>query len=595
MATLTQDEYDECDREYRVEDDGNAVNLTQQLNRLRHEGTLCDVTIIVGKTRFPAHKVVLSSASEYFYGMFSSGFQESTMSEVTIEKVTAEMEESFAEILEFAYTGNFHVSMKMIIGYLKMACYLLMTDAVKSCRYYLEEVKDKLTIDDCYEIWSLVSNHKDLSDIALMFQSHMSHNFLKCLQSNIFLEHCPASAMMDILGCEEIETDIITEEQILEGTLLWLKHDWKQRKVHAVDLLKKIRLGLVPVNRLRQILGGELLSIPECENVVEEIVTLSDTKDTATPPLIKSHPDVFATRNTITANLRNVRRSNTGSIFPMTCITETACFKLTKLSNPNADVDNRPIVRVIVSNTGHLYALGAYQITGRLPFPSDLFRYDAERNEWITLQQMPRVIKVKPRLFQIDQYICAVCLYDFRIRIERYCVPTNTWVSAVEHGFVSDNVHVVDAAAVHRHIIFTGAFRASGDNVTNIPVLVYNPVKGTMQSAVVNGHIDQDSSYFIEREDECYLVKGRRGRTPDQIKKCVFDLDGGRPTITIGEIVERNLPDIEDQKLVEFTFDKRKLGLVELFCGCPAHSGKESRPYYVDSDDDCVVDDDYEM
>ena len=87
--------------------------------------------------------------------------------------------------------------------------------------------------------------------------------------------------------------------QILQGTIKWLKHDWEQRKTHTVDFLKKIRLGLIAVDKLKEILD---LGIPECKEMVDEITRLHTTEEGARESLDKSHPDMFATRNTITVS-----------------------------------------------------------------------------------------------------------------------------------------------------------------------------------------------------------------------------------------------------------------------------------------------------
>ena len=83
----------------------------------------------------------------------------------------------------------------------------------------------------------------------------------------------------------------------------WLRHDWDQRKAHTTDLLKKIRLGLVPVDRLKQILSDEILAIPECKEMMEEVVKLHAAEETDKIPLVQSHPSFFANRNTITVSL----------------------------------------------------------------------------------------------------------------------------------------------------------------------------------------------------------------------------------------------------------------------------------------------------
>ena len=272
MATFKDDQ---CVQ--RVGNESHLSRLSLGLNQLRQQASFCDVNIIVGDQRFPTHKAVLCSTSDFFQGMFTSGFQESTISEISIPGT----KESFTQILDFAYTGYFILSLQNVTNILKMACYVVFTDAMELCGEYLKAVKDKLQMEDCFEIWSIASNHDSLSNIAQLYRSHLLQNFLNCIKCSAFLENCRASVMMEFLTDEEIETDTMTEEQILKAALIWLKFDWEQRRVYAIDLLKRIRLGLVPVARLREIFGDELLAIPACKDMVEEVVKLNVNKDVA--------------------------------------------------------------------------------------------------------------------------------------------------------------------------------------------------------------------------------------------------------------------------------------------------------------------------
>ncbi|XP_072020249.1 uncharacterized protein [Amphiura filiformis] len=294
-----------------------------------------------------------------------------------------------------------------------MATYMILTKAVELCAEYLKDVKDKLTVEDWFEIWLIASNHNSLRDVAQMYRSHVIQNFMKCVKSKVFLENSSASVMMEILSDEEIETDTTTEEQILQGTVMWLKYDWEQRKVHAVDLLKKIRLGLVPIDRLQKILGDEIMAIPERMDMVEEVVKLSVTKDTASPSLITTRPDLFATRNTITAMLWAEEDEDRDSIISLRCSMETACYKLTKVADvpdkiPHLDPQVDEIgIAVLVSDSGYLYAAGGndeYSKWSGRHQPTELvvirkwisennfFKYNSEKNEWSVLPPMPYVL-----------------------------------------------------------------------------------------------------------------------------------------------------------------------------------------------------------
>ena len=60
----------------------------KSLNEQRSDGELCDVTLVAANERFPAHKCVLSAASQYFRSMFAGGsFAESSSSEIELFSV----------------------------------------------------------------------------------------------------------------------------------------------------------------------------------------------------------------------------------------------------------------------------------------------------------------------------------------------------------------------------------------------------------------------------------------------------------------------------------------------------------------------------
>ena len=87
-----------------------------------------------------------------------------------------------------------------------------------------------------------------------------------------------------------------------------MKHDWEQRKTRTEDLLQHIRLGLIPTERLiEHFIDFKLLDIPECKEMLEDVmeVIVAHTQENATMLLISCHPDLFASRNTITVSLNS--------------------------------------------------------------------------------------------------------------------------------------------------------------------------------------------------------------------------------------------------------------------------------------------------
>lgn len=95
----------------RMDDYGDEYRSMNHSERMMHkmEGyvgkrTLCDVTLIAGQKRIPAHRLVLSVASDYFAAMFTNDVREAKMEEVKMKDVDAE---ALSALVHYAYTGEY--------------------------------------------------------------------------------------------------------------------------------------------------------------------------------------------------------------------------------------------------------------------------------------------------------------------------------------------------------------------------------------------------------------------------------------------------------------------------------------------------------
>ncbi|XP_072050632.1 kelch-like protein 25 isoform X2 [Amphiura filiformis] len=501
--------------------------LSSGLNQLRQQSAFCDVTIVVGDQRFPAHKAVLSCASDYFEGMFSSGFQESAMREVTVPGT----EDCFTQLLEFAYTGYFTLSVQTAAGILRMANYMMLTDAMKLCAEYLCDVKENLSIDDCFEVWSISCNHDSLSDVAKLYQEHLVQNFPECGRSEVFLENASADILMEMMDNDDIETDTCTEEQILQVVIAWLKYDWEQRKVSVVHLLKKARLGLVQVENLKQILGEEVLDVPECKDMVEEVIRLNATKDEADVPLIESRPDLFASRNTVTGQLTNFAGSEA-----FLCKTMSGCYKLHHLSdfpyvNPYLDTEYRFGSSGMVYDNKEIYvACGKEDADANDEFNEDasidvwlmydswleeknFFKFDLENNEWTVQKPMKRVMRSESLyLHRLSDYIYAVGEDEDGgdYFVQRYSLVSKEWDECVPVSVPGRLVDVSEFhAVVEGHILFTGCDKDYPGNT--VTYLLYSPMANAIlpvRNNSKNGCFENPNVVFeVDDAGICYLMR----------------------------------------------------------------------------------------
>ncbi|XP_072015487.1 kelch repeat and BTB domain-containing protein 8-like [Amphiura filiformis] len=530
--------------------------------------------------------------------MFTSGFQESERSEVTIQDGSAD---NFAQLLEFAYTGYFQLSVTNVCGILRMACYMDFSHAIDVCvEYIIDMYYNGINLDDLFEIYCLADSHYPISVLVDILHHYLLKNFLKLANTRAFLDHASKDFVETCLSSEEIESDTSKEVEILQCTLNWLRHDWNQRKTHTVDLLKKVRLGLVSSASLKQILGDEVLAILECMKMVEEVVKLH--AKTAPMALIESHPDMFATRNTITAPVYiEVRESEI-------CLhtrTNKRCYKLGRSTSFPGDCPSNP---AIIQDRGNGVSLlvtgGQVYVAGglgedwileddehRAPSPRcGFYKYDPQRGVWVTLPPMP-VALAYPALVELDGYVYVIGSssqkYFDSYDVLRFDIAARRWQQISP---LPVNLNDMSAVALNGYILVAGSSVKGSSSVRilgnvyvmRLFVLALDP-KTCIWSVAYKarlpipegipadlGYIHQYPIQIFMHNGTCYFqsVKYENERYEIMVEEVIWDCIDGKPRITLGEEVDQALTFgalLKDEDVVNpsqmLTFDKNKVRL----------------------------------
>lgn len=87
----------------------HAERMIKKMEEYVRKHSLCDVVLVAGQRRIPAHRLVLSAASDYFAAMFTNDVREASMEEVKIKEVDPD---ALAAVVNFAYTGELSTSLE---------------------------------------------------------------------------------------------------------------------------------------------------------------------------------------------------------------------------------------------------------------------------------------------------------------------------------------------------------------------------------------------------------------------------------------------------------------------------------------------------
>ena len=121
--------------------------------------------------RLQAHRVVLSSCSDYFRAMFTEPMRERHQDEIQLTGINAE---GLELIIDYIYTSKLSLNLANIQTVLSTATHLQIVPVIGACSAYL---KRQLDMINCVDVITLAENYA-LPRLRKFAYNHISQNFM---------------------------------------------------------------------------------------------------------------------------------------------------------------------------------------------------------------------------------------------------------------------------------------------------------------------------------------------------------------------------------------------------------------------------------
>ncbi len=259
-----------------ISGDNFAGKLIQDLDMARKNGSFCDITLLIGQEKHPikAHRVVLSSASDYFRAMFATDLKEGSQSDVDLPKTDVSTMEL---LMNFAYTGKLGVTNKNIEKIMRAANFFGMSQLLEKC---VDVIKPRINKHNAIEI--------------IEFAEHISNDALKQCAKQYFIDNFEVISkknldMMDMshdLLLEIIEDDAtVIDPDPTENEERLFQLGWNNLQSKSDDmwnaavpkLMKAVHLPLVSESFLQD-LTRKVEDHEEAKKLIEKATFLKKTK-----------------------------------------------------------------------------------------------------------------------------------------------------------------------------------------------------------------------------------------------------------------------------------------------------------------------------
>uniref|UniRef100_A0A4W4E961 BTB domain-containing protein n=1 Tax=Electrophorus electricus TaxID=8005 RepID=A0A4W4E961_ELEEL len=239
----------------------HAENTFRRMETYLRTRKLCDVVLLAGERRIPAHRLVLSSVSDYFAAMFTSDVREAKQEEVKMEGVDPD---ALWVLVQYAYTGRLELREDTIESLLSAACLLQLSAVVQACCAYLMK---QLHPSNCLGIRSF-ADAQGCRDLHKVAHNYTMENFLGVMKNQEFLL-LPACEVEKLLASDDM--NVPDEETVVTALLSWVRHDPPTRQPQLPALLAHVRLPLLKPQFLADMEANLLLrDSVECQRLVME-------------------------------------------------------------------------------------------------------------------------------------------------------------------------------------------------------------------------------------------------------------------------------------------------------------------------------------
>ncbi|NXN55410.1 KLHL4 protein, partial [Rynchops niger] len=253
MNTNGSDEY--------FQSTNHAEQTFRKMENYLQQKQLCDVLLIVGDQKIPAHRLVLSAVSDYFAAMFTNDVREAKQEEIKMEGVDPD---ALKALVRYAYTGILELKEDTIESLLAAACLLQLSQVIEVCCNFLMK---QLHPSNCLGIRSF-GDAQGCTELLKVAHIYTMDHFTEVIKNQEFLL-LPANEIAKLLSSDDI--NVPDEEAIFQALMMWVRHDLQNRQRDLGMLLSYIRLPLLPPQLLADLENSPMFADDlECQKLLME-------------------------------------------------------------------------------------------------------------------------------------------------------------------------------------------------------------------------------------------------------------------------------------------------------------------------------------
>ncbi|XP_072020830.1 kelch-like protein 28 [Amphiura filiformis] len=288
--------------------------LIEGLSLLFNDEATSDVTLVVGETRYHAHKTILAASSEFFHRMFYGGqWKEADLDEVILQDGPP-CEDVFDTFLQYFYTGTVNICPQNVHHLVSLAD-KYDVKVKENCLEYMSDTIDKGNVKSALE-WMPICYQLEAIEVLERCYDVICFNLEKACEMTSWLK----LSLLDILIILK-RTDIIVPSEYTTYVAVqkWILAQKECATDTIEELLSYVEFQNMNPTELMQVEKSPLATFtaPEClkHQLYESFRYLALTEEGIRDSVLSNAPRCY----TKDKKLRKVRFTNRACSITPTC------------------------------------------------------------------------------------------------------------------------------------------------------------------------------------------------------------------------------------------------------------------------------------
>ncbi|KAJ8253415.1 hypothetical protein GJAV_G00212700 [Gymnothorax javanicus] len=207
-------------------------------NKLRLEDKLCDVTIVVDRFEFKAHRVILGWRSPFFCSLLSG-------TDERRHEFSGLSPDTMGLVIEHIYKCPVPITESNVADLLTAAARFGVGGLIQACCEFLQA---HLSPTTCVGICRLAGQHS-CSDLQNHASRYILGHYAEVEQASTEFLELSHTELLNIIAADHLNAR--EEEMVFESVMRWIGHRPDERGQYLSLLLTKVRMGLMDLDYFR--------------------------------------------------------------------------------------------------------------------------------------------------------------------------------------------------------------------------------------------------------------------------------------------------------------------------------------------------------